>query len=220
MAKKRHTRHRRQRRQRNRTMKGGAFSQEEIQQLQAQGFADYQIERLDDLGVSLNEVMQKVNTIMNQGPDGFHGNSDEMAKQVMIELLNENIFDNQMDTIPQAEDDVHDLDMELDNSFESQGTMDLNELNTSGFSDYGYTTSEDTSFGGKKRRRVSRKRGTRRATKKGRKYSTVRKTHKNIRRRLKHKGGMCFGNGVGANTNDPNFSIYNTNMLKLFPYKP
>jgi hypothetical protein len=30
---------------------------------------------------------------------------------------------------------------------------------------------------------------------------------------------MCYGNGVGANSYDPNYSIYNTNMLKLFPYK-
>jgi|LauGreDrversion4_2_1035121.scaffolds.fasta_scaffold289959_3 hypothetical protein len=34
------------------------------------------------------------------------------------------------------------------------------------------------------------------------------------------KGGACYGNGVGANSNDPNFSIYNTRELELFPYKP
>jgi len=36
----------------------------------------------------------------------------------------------------------------------------------------------------------------------------------------KQRGGMCFGNGVGANNYDPNFSIYNTRELTLFPYKP
>lgn len=208
---KRYTRHRRQKRHRRRTMKGGAFTQQELQQLQAQGFTDYQIESLQDLGVSLNEVMQKVNTIMNQGPDGFHGNSDDMAEQVMVELLNEHIFENPnnpIDAIPHAEDDVHNLDVSMDNSFESQGTMNLDELNASGMSDAGYTTTEETSFddfGGKRRKRKSRKKNT----KKGRKT-----------RRRKQRGGMCFGNGVGANSNDPNFSIYNTNMLKLFPYKP
>ena len=42
------------------------------------------------------------------------------------------------------------------------------------------------------------------------------------RRRKSHKqrGGMCFGNGVGANNYDPNFSIYNTRELTLFPYRP
>ena len=48
-----------------------------------------------------------------------------------------------------------------------------------------------------------------------------RKTNKNRRIRRKNlKGGMCFGNGVGANSNDPNFSIYNTRLTQLFPYKP
>jgi hypothetical protein len=41
----------------------------------------------------------------------------------------------------------------------------------------------------------------------------------NVRKSRKQKGGVCYGNGVGANSYDPNYSIYNTNMLKLFPYK-
>ena len=42
------------------------------------------------------------------------------------------------------------------------------------------------------------------------------KTRKNKTRR--QRGGECYGRGVGANNYDPNYSIYNTNMLKLFPY--
>jgi hypothetical protein len=34
------------------------------------------------------------------------------------------------------------------------------------------------------------------------------------------KGGSCYGTGVGANSYDPNFSIFNTRELQLFPYKP
>jgi hypothetical protein len=45
------------------------------------------------------------------------------------------------------------------------------------------------------------------------------KTNKNTRRKMKG-GNQMFGRGYGANCNDPNFSIANTNMLKLFPYKP
>lgn len=52
----------------------------------------------------------------------------------------------------------------------------------------------------------------------GKKHRKNRKTRKHIRHNL--KGGTCFGTGVGANNYDPNLSIYNTNMLKLFPYKP
>jgi hypothetical protein len=45
-----------------------------------------------------------------------------------------------------------------------------------------------------------------------RKYS---KTRKNIRKIKKHKGGQ----NIGFNCSNPNYSIYNTNFLKLFPYK-
>ena len=47
--------------------------------------------------------------------------------------------------------------------------------------------------------------------------STGRSSRKTTR---KQRGGVCYGNGVGANSNDPNFSIYNTRELELFPYKP
>jgi hypothetical protein len=43
---------------------------------------------------------------------------------------------------------------------------------------------------------------------------------KKARKSKKLRGGNRFGgNNIGANCYDPNFSIYNTNMLKLFPYK-
>jgi hypothetical protein len=43
---------------------------------------------------------------------------------------------------------------------------------------------------------------------------------KKSRKSKKLRGGNRFGgNNIGANCYDPNFSIYNTNMLKLFPYK-
>ena len=38
---------------------------------------------------------------------------------------------------------------------------------------------------------------------------------KKYKKTKKNRGG---GN-IGSNCNDPNFSIYNTNLLKLFPYK-
>ena len=40
------------------------------------------------------------------------------------------------------------------------------------------------------------------------------------RKSRKMRGGMRYGTGVGSNCFDPNFSIYNTPTLSLFPYKP
>lgn len=48
-----------------------------------------------------------------------------------------------------------------------------------------------------------------------RKYKYTRKARKHTRSRRRHKGGQ----NIGANCSDPNYSIYNTNFLKLFPYK-
>lgn len=47
-----------------------------------------------------------------------------------------------------------------------------------------------------------------------------RKTRKHRRGKRSQRGGTCYGHGVGANSYDPNFSIYNTRELQLFPYKP
>ena len=195
--KRRRPRYKKHRRVTRKTMRGGDFSQAELQQLQIAGFSPSQIERIGDLGVSLNEVMQKVTTLrVQQLP------ADELTEQAMVELLNEHIFDQ---PIAHEDDDVHDLDMgAMDQSFESHGSLNLDDLNTSGISDAGYTTDEDTSFGGKRRRRVS----------------TTRKRRSKRVRGSRQRGGTCYGNGVGANHHDPNLSIYNTQMLRMFPYKP
>ena len=50
--------------------------------------------------------------------------------------------------------------------------------------------------------------------------SKSKKSRKSRRKSRKQKGGVCYGSGVGANNYDPNFSIYNTRELQLFPYKP
>lgn len=41
---------------------------------------------------------------------------------------------------------------------------------------------------------------------------------KNIRNKT-NKRKLRGGQNIGANCSDPNYSIFNTNFLKLFPYK-
>jgi len=215
---RRHTKRQKRHRKHRKTLRGGAFSQQQIQQLQNNGFNEFQIEELEHSNISFDDIMNHVDAIMNQGDTGFNGNSDAMAEQVMNELLH-----------------PPNIDSQLNQSFDSQGTMDVNELNTSGYTTdsdtstislgpmnvdelntsnmSGYTTEADESFGGKRRRRRPRKRTYRRHVLKGR-ISRHRRSGKN-----RHmKGGACFGNGVGSNHYDPNYSIYNTRMLSLFPY--
>lgn len=205
------------RRQRNRSksrrrnMRGGSFTPDEIQNLKGHGLSDYQLESLEQLGVTFADVTQKMNSISNQGEYGFSGNSDDMAEQVVTELLNEHIFNNpntgamDLDPIPHANDDDHDMDMdddELNLSQNSNNSLHLSDL-SQGSNMSGYTTDESMEWGGKRKR-----------NKKSSKHIKKRKG----RGSRKQKGGKCFGSGVGSNSNDPNFSVYNTNMLKLFPY--
>jgi|LauGreDrversion4_2_1035121.scaffolds.fasta_scaffold31200_5 hypothetical protein len=227
---KRHTRNRRRiARRRSRKMVGGDFTQQQLQQLQ-QTFTQNQINSLDQLGVSYNQIIQKINMIRNGGIV----DPDDIAEQAMVEFLNENIFDNQDGNIaPIAhEDEEHHMDVgDLDLSMHSddgslhlsdldatQNSMDANTTlpddsldfgNTSNISNFSNQSnmsgneSVASEMGGKKRRRKSSKK----RAKKGKKTR-------------KQRGGTCYGTGVGANSFDPNLSIYNTNMLKLFPYKP
>jgi hypothetical protein len=209
-------------------MKGGAFSQTELQQLQNNGFDEYQIERLEDIGATFDEITQRINQVMNQGPDGFHGNSDAMVDQVTTELLNEHTFqqDQDMSDISYNNDDVT-----TNNSFSSQGTMHLDELMDTHNNDSGYTTAADDSVGGKRSKiNISKsnrsKINSNKRNKSNKRINSNKKNKRNKNKRRKgnrtrkQRGGMCFGRGVGANAYDPNYSIYNTNELQLFPYKP
>jgi hypothetical protein len=61
--------------------------------------------------------------------------------------------------------------------------------------------------------------GRRRKSGKTKKSKKTRKSKKTKKSR-KMKGGAKYGTGVGANNFDPNYSIYNTQALNQFPYKP
>lgn len=45
-----------------------------------------------------------------------------------------------------------------------------------------------------------------------------RKKNKSNKNNRKSQSRKMKGGNFGGNCSDPNFSIYNTNMLKLFPY--
>ena len=67
-------------------------------------------------------------------------------------------------------------------------------------------------------------RRTYKGRKNGRKISHRKiKCRRNVTRRSRSRklagGGVRYGTGVGSNCHDPNNSIFNTNLLKLFPYK-
>jgi hypothetical protein len=123
---------------------------------------------------------------------------------------NENRIQNEEDTIQLMEENKSKIAEQVMSKVNSSSNIrrfgDLDD-----FEETEDTPEEDNSglMGGKKSKRKTTK-SKRKTTKSKRKLS----------KKKNFKGGMCFGNGVGANSNDPNFSIYNTKLTQLFPYKP
>jgi hypothetical protein len=193
---KRHSKRRNSKKMRkSRKMRGGDFSQQETTLLRNQGFKEGQIQTLRNMELSYNQINTKIKQLMNN--DDFHGNRTNMTDRVVDEFIEEQSF-NMNTSIQNDPTDLHDMDLDDDNSFH------LSDLENNS-QDSGYTTTdEDISFGGKKRKTLRKRKG--------------RKSRKTKKR--KQRGGMCFGKGVGANNFDPNYSIYNTRELGLFPYNP
>lgn len=57
-------------------------------------------------------------------------------------------------------------------------------------------------------------------TRSNKRHTQSKRNKRHTRSRKNKKGGALYGTGYGANCYDPNFSIYNTKMLQLFPYNP
>ena len=189
-------------------MRGGDFSEEQKTVLQNSGFYPGQIERFQLMGLTFAQVNQKIQEITG---DNYHGNSDDLVEAVEQALDEEHMNQG----MPPPAQDVANHNMDIYN--DDAGQMNMNELDmdidqegTDNEAD-----SDDDMNGGRKKRRTVKKRKGRKTRKTGRKNG--RKTGRKSR---KQRGGVCYGNGVGANNYDPSFSIYNTRELELFPYRP
>ena len=172
-------------------------------------------ELIQDLQANLNDEPNDDNDELNiSGISNISGDSDNDLDVDLNESFSNN---DSMNTTRESINGNNDNNGNNGNdSFgEEDSSFNLSDLITSNTSNSSVnTTREDDSFGGKKKRRKTMKKQKRR-TMKGQRGRTMKK-----RKGRKQRGGTCYGNGVGANNYDPNFSIHNTNLLKLFPYKP
>jgi hypothetical protein len=161
---------------RTKKMKGGNYEYTEDQNtfLENKGFGSEIIDYLQEY-YSFDDVENAINQVNSNGPNGFHGNSDDLVRYVTDLLLRQN------------------------NSASSNNTSSGGKRNDEPDN---YASEVNTIEYASRRNK------------------TYRKKNRWLIKSRKYKGGMCFGTGVGANNNDPNFSIYNTRELQLFPYKP
>ena len=185
-----------------RKMVGGDFSQEEAQQLLDMGFTQDDIQILSNTGVGLNIIQMSLNQVNPATNAPFTPQeliqSVNEANEEMANLDEGAAVPNQENIAPGVPGPPYN-DVPVApgaNHFEEQGPgLNMEDLGP-------YSPRSVTEMGGRRRK-----------TRKGRKGRKSRKSRK-------QRGGTCYGNGVGANNYDPNFSIYNTRELSLFPYKP
>jgi hypothetical protein len=229
-------------------MYGGDFSDMDKNELLDLGFNDEEILLLENYIPNLNLIRISLQQINPETGNPFtpeelmqslHDTINNNNNNINADNIDNNNDDLNLSGISNNSDDSHELD-NLDTSFigneDSMNTTSDNSniLNDSNFnnnyslpsnddslhlsdlnddnSSYN-TTREEESFGGKKRK--SLKKYTMKKKYKGIKKNKSIKKHKRTQ-----KGGTCYGRGVGANNYDPNFSIYNTRELQLFPYRP
>jgi hypothetical protein len=209
MAKRRQTRRMSRRSKKySRKMRGGALDEQELLGL---GFTAEQINALHGYGLdSMNPIRMSLEQINPQTGAKF-------TPQELIDSLNdvnnevENVDDVQEGVNPPQPPEFNDDNnhMNLNNMNFEQGPG----LNIQDLGPYSPKSVTEEPYGGRRMRKM-RKSKLRRS---GRRMSRMSRMS---RMRSVKRGGACYGNGVGANAFDPNYSIYNTRELQLFPYIP
>jgi len=212
-------------RKNKKTMFGGEFNTSDVNELLSLGFTNEDIDFLSIVSPNINLIrlsLQQINPdtgnpftpeeIMQSVRDA---NEEVENNENNISGISSNITDDEDD-----EDDSNTMNESMNMSFNSdldnsQMMQPLNEsdLNISNISSQN-TSMDSDSVGGKKRKK--RKNNTIKKYKNKKSY----KKYSYKKNKKTKKGGQCYGRGVGANNYDPNFNIFNSNMLTLFPYKP
>jgi hypothetical protein len=239
---KRTKRHNKKHKRQSKKMYGGDFTNMDKNELLNLGFNNDDILLLETYIPNMNLIrisLQQIN------PETGVSYTPEELMQSLHENVDENLNEDEDDNedlnvsrISNISNDSHELD-NFDTSFisneDSMNTtndnsnylndnydnnyslpLDDNSLHLSDLNDNNSstnTTREEYSFGGKKRQSLKKYMGKK-------KYKGIKKNKSNKKHRKIQKGGICYGRGVGANNYDPNFSIYNTRELQLFPYRP
>ena len=216
-------------------MFGGDFSQEENQQLLNLGFTENDINLLSDNSVGFNIIQIRLSQVNPSTGNLFtpqeiiQQENEVDGERNVLNISNisnastdsDDVGDNFINPYrrpnnnPLTISDLNDSNASSNNTtYESELDNSIGYDNVFNWSDVSQPDSQPDSVGGKKKRKTIKRRTMKmRRTMKKRKTTKKRKSHK-------QRGGTCFGNGVGANSYDPNFSIYNTRELSLFPYRP
>jgi hypothetical protein len=163
-------------------------------------FSQAQKDQLTNMGFTNDQQrdLAVIGITMNEIQDRYNALNENITPQDIAELITYRMinFDDWSNissingNTTITDYDDDDITFHSNDNTDNTDNTDIEELS------FEEPSFEEPSFGGKKR-----------------------KSKKNKKTR-KQKGGMCYGTGVGANYNNPNYSIYNTELTQLFPYKP
>lgn len=163
-----------------------------------------------------------------------------IAQQMNNPNLNEETMLTDIDNVQRSnnvspidlDDDATFVDsMRFSNASDISDISNASEMSTISYPDLeNYTYDGEGQHGGKKKiktrktRKIKKyklnKKISKNITVRGKKHRSTKRHNTKRNKTHKQKGGTCYGNGIGANSYDPNLSIYNTRELNLFPYKP
>jgi hypothetical protein len=225
---KRTKRHNKKYKRQTKKMYGGDFTSLDKNQLLDFGFNNDDILLLETYIPNMNLIrlsLQQINpeTGISYTPEelmqSLHENIDNLNEDLNISGISNNSDDShELDNFDMSfisnEDSMNTTDGNYDNNYSlssDDNSLHLSDLNDTNSSNN--TTREEYSFGGKKRKSLKK-------YMRKKKYKGIKKNKSNKKYKRIQKGGICYGTGVGANNYDPNFSIYNTRELQLFPYRP
>jgi hypothetical protein len=247
-SKKRNTQRKNKKSKKMYNQRGGVFTQEQVDILANQGgFNDDEINFLNQNNVSFANVQTATNFVLENNQQTIavfiasclHNNPNQNNQNEIQQGNNQNEIQQglNIDDLQGANQngDLHIDDLQGQGEGEGEGENNLNdafiqgnnndELNNSGETDpelgsFSYDDDDENDGDGNGdlgwNNQPNQPGGRRRKTRKGRKG----KNGKNGKKSRKQRGGMRYGTGVGSNCFEPNYSIYNTPTLSLFPYKP
>jgi hypothetical protein len=206
MAKRRQTRKRKS----SRKMRGGALDEQALLNLgftseQIASLQGYGIENMDLITMSLQQTNPQTNAPFT--PQELMNSLNDVQNEINNMEDGLELSEGVNPPLNEEPNSPPQMQMQMPNNVDQMPALSIEDLGP--YSPRSVT--EELTGGNRRRRSVKRRRTIKKQNK---------RNNRNKRSLKKRGGGGCFGNGVGANAYDPNYSIFNTRELQLFPYRP
>jgi hypothetical protein len=196
MAKRRYTRKRKS----GKKMRGGALDEQLLLNLgftseQIAALHGYGIDNMDLITMSLQQINPQTNSPFT--PQELMNSLNDVQNEINNMEDGVELSDGVNPPLNEEPNSPVQMQMQMQNNFDQMPALAMEDLGP-----YSPRSVTEEPTGGKRKRRI------------------IKRRNKRNKKTVKRGGGGCFGNGVGANAYDPNYSIFNTRELQLFPYRP